>query len=352
MELKKSLLIAIVLSLFGLVSWEGYWRLKPDYYKAVLEDDRYLWAEERAKVETAAKEDVIIIGSSRTGFNFNTHIWEDVQGIKPINLSTDGKPPGPFFEDIVFNTSFNGTIVIGITPLMWFDLKENARWNDAKKWADHYHNQTYAQKLGYLISKPLQRNLVMLTSSELEFYNDLDLKSLINRIYIDIDGRPDNRFKLPNFSYHDEDRNLIMLPIMTINPDFAKQVQNVWNQFLPYLPDYKFIKNEIPIILDNYLVVINKFKARGGKIIFIEHKAEKGWNKHSNRMLPRKKVWDKFVEAANCPAYHFEDYEFMSKYTLPDWSHMNAVDAKSYTKDVVNQLIKDGHLTKKLTKTN
>lgn len=352
MNLQKSLLIAIVLSILSLVAWEGYWRSKYEYYKASLEDDRYLWAKERAKVETATKEDVIIIGSSRTGFNFNTHIWEAVQGIKPINLSTDGKPPGPFLDDIVYNTSFNGTIIVGITSLMWFSSKDNPRWSDAKKWADHYHNQTYAQKLGYFISKPLQRNLVMLTSSELKFYNDLDLKSLINTVYIDIDGRPDYRFKLPNFSSHDEDRNLIMFPIMTANPDFAKQIQEVWNQFLPYLPDFDVVKNEIPAIINNYLVVINDFKARGGNIIFIEHYAEDEWNKHSNRMLPRKEVWDRFVATANCLAYHFEDYEFMSKYTLPDWSHMNSEDAKSYTKDMVNQLIKDGHLTKKLTKTN
>ncbi|GAA4955169.1 hypothetical protein GCM10023314_31110 [Algibacter agarivorans] len=48
----------------------------------------------------------------------------------------------------------------------------------------------------------------------------------------------------------------------------------------------------------------------------------------------------------NCPGYHFEDYEFMSKYTLPEWSHMNAEDAKTYTKDMVNKLISDGHLIK------
>ncbi|WP_345193696.1 hypothetical protein [Algibacter agarivorans] len=36
----------------------------------------------------------------------------------------------------------------------------------------------------------------------------------------------------------------------------------------------------------------------------------------------------------------------MSKYTLPEWSHMNAEDAKTYTKDMVNKLISDGHLIK------
>jgi len=344
MMLKKSLLIACILSFIGLFAWETYWRSKPDYYKACLEDDRYLWANERAKVEKATKEDIVIIGSSRTGFDFNTHVWEEQQGIKPINLSTDGKPPGPFLEDIVNTTSFNGTIIVGVTPLMWFGSKENQRWSDAKKWADHYHKETYAQKIGYILSKPLQRNLVMLTSSELQFFNDLDLKSLINRIYIK--GRPDTRFKLPNFSYHDEDRNLMMFPSMVENPEFAKKVTDVWNEFLPFIPDYEVVKDEIPKIIDNYLTVIDKFKSRGGKIIFIRHKAEDNWNIHSQRLLPRDKVWDKFVEKVNCPAYHFKDYEFMSKYTLPDWSHMYVTDAKKYTKDMVNQLITDGHLIK------
>ena len=344
MDLKKSVFISVILFILFICFWELYWRSKPTYYRACLEDDRYLWAEHRSKVETATNNDVVIIGSSRTGFNFNTHVWEEVQGIKPINLSTDGKPPGPFFEDIVNNSTFNGTLIIGITPLMWFSGKDNSRWTDANKWVEHYHNQTYAQKLGYWISKPLQRNLVMLTSSELEFYNDLDLKSLINRLFIK--GRPDERFKLPNFSYHDEDRNLIMFSSMVSNPDFAKEIQNIWNQFLPYIPEYEIVKDDMPQIFENYLLHINKFKARGGKIIFIRHKAEDEWNIHSQRLLPRDKVWDVFIKYVDCPSYHFEDYEFMSKYTLPDWSHMNAEDAKFYTKDLVNKMIDDGHLIK------
>lgn len=342
MQLKKSLIIALILSLAGLTSWEMFWRSKSDYYKACLEDDRYLWAAHRAKVESATNQDIVIIGSSRTAFNINTQVWEDVQGIKPINLSTDGKPPGPFLEDIVYNTSFNGTLIIGITPLMWFGSKKSGRWKKANKWVKHYHNQTYAQKLGYILSKPLQRNLVMLTSSELEFYNDLDLKSLINRI--SIPGRIEDNLMLHNFSYHDEDRNLIMFPTMITNPEFAKKITDVWSGFLPYLPDYEKIKEGIPEIIENYRIVINDFKARGGKVIFVRHKAEDNWNIPSQRMLPREKVWDKFIETVDCPSYHFEDYDFMSKYTLPDWSHMYVDDAKTYTRDLVNKLSEDMYI--------
>lgn len=344
MKLKQSLLIAILLSIIGLASWELHWRAKPDYYKANLEDDRYLWAEHRAKVESATEKDVVIIGSSRTGFDFNTHAWEEVQGIKPINLSTNGKPPLVFFEDIVENTDFDGTLILGITPLLCFSPGVEQRNLEAKMWIDHYYDQTYAQKLGFWVSKPLERHLVMLTSSELKFYNDLDLKALVNTISIGERIPPAPKFL--NFGYNDEDRNLIMFSSMVTKPEFAEKVQNVWNSFLPHIPDYEIIKDEIPATLKKYEVAAKKFKARGGKIILVRHKAENNWNKHTKRILPKTMVWDKFVKQMDCPAYHFEDYDFMSKYTLPDWSHMNAEDAKTYSKDLVNKLIEDNHLQK------
>lgn len=345
MNLKQSLFVAILLGIISIAAWELYWRSQPDYYHIGLEDDRYLWAEHRSKVEDATPQDIVLLGSSRTGFNFDTHVWKDVQGIKPINLSADGKPPGPMLADIVENTNYSGTIVIGITPLMWFGSSDNQRWRDANKWVEHYHNQTYAQKLGHWVSKPLQRNLVMLTSSELEFYNDLDLKSLVNRIEFTSE-RPANNFKLYNFSYIDEDRNINMFSSMVSNPSFAKKIQDVWNGFLPTLPEHEMVKDGMPDIMQQYIPTITKFKERGGKLIFIRHKAEPGWNTHSERMLPRAQTWDVFIEMVDCPGYHWEDYEFMSKYTLPDWSHMNAEDAKSYTRDLVNELLKNNLLQK------
>lgn len=119
-KLKAAFLTAFLTTLVALTVWEIYWRSFPDYYEINVEDDRYLFSAHRAKVEKASSKDVVILGSSRTGFNFNTHIWEEVQGLKPINLSTDGKTPMPFFEDIVENTNFAGTIVMGVTPLLFF----------------------------------------------------------------------------------------------------------------------------------------------------------------------------------------------------------------------------------------
>lgn len=341
-HLKTAFLTALILALGFLSCWEMYWRTQTDRYNAALDDDRYFWAEQRALLEDATAEDVVLIGSSRTAFNFNTHIWEKTQGKRPINLSTDGKPAGPFLEDIVEMTGFRGTIIMGVTPVLFFSDPHGGFWQDAKQWPDHYHKQTYAQKLGHQLSKPLQRRLVMLTATELDFHNDLDLKSLLNTI--PLKNRIPNNFVLPKFSYSDEQRNLLMYPAMKTDTAFASMVQRAWMTFLPNIPAYEVVAETTPPIIDHYVGLIEKFKQRGGTIIMVRHKAEPEWYKHAQRMMPREQVWDKLVAQANIPTYHFEDYPFMQAHTLPDWSHMAADDAEVYTKNMVNQLIQDGHL--------
>ena len=282
---------------------------------------------------------------SRTGYNLNTHVWEAIQGVKPIQLAMDGKLPGPVLKDIVNNTNFNGTIVMGVVPIGVFSEQKGWRYDVAQQWVDHYYDRTYAQKLGFTLSKPLHRNFVFLSSSEDAYYNDLDLKSLIKTIKIK-DGRiPDFDFNLVRIGYNNEDRNFIMYDRLTGNPDYQKEITDLWDKVLPGLPEYsKDVENSANEAMEEIYALAKKLKDRGGKIIFIRHKAEEGWLKHAEKNMPEDKAWGKFASQIDCPTYHFQDYEFMSKHTLPDWSHMNAEDAKTYTRDLVNQLIHDGHL--------
>ncbi|MFU8843713.1 MAG: hypothetical protein ACNA7V_07885 [Bacteroidales bacterium] len=63
MQLKRSLILAVVVSIVGLTLWEVFWRFQgkvPD-----INDDKDLWAVQRAKVRKMDQKDYILIGSSR-----------------------------------------------------------------------------------------------------------------------------------------------------------------------------------------------------------------------------------------------------------------------------------------------
>ncbi|MGK0428004.1 MAG: hypothetical protein ACJAUR_002120, partial [Ulvibacter sp.] len=179
MQLKQSLLIAAVICLLSVFSWEIYWRSQG--YYPTLNDEKSLWGVTRAKVEDATKEDVIVLGSSRAYFDIQVDEWEIITGKKPIQLSSTGSSPLPTFHDIVNNTNFTGTILIGVTPGLFFSTTypKASPWSRPQSKVDFYQNRTYAQRLNYQLSIPLQKNLVLMSADEEEWADDIDLKSFL-----------------------------------------------------------------------------------------------------------------------------------------------------------------------------
>ncbi|WP_257984562.1 hypothetical protein [Psychroflexus sp. MES1-P1E] len=118
MNLKKSFTLAIILGIAFVASWEIYWRSQG--YFPDLDDDKYLWAKTRANVDKATGDDLVLVGSSRVLFNIQLGQWESLTGIKPIQLANAGATPLPVFHDIVENTNFIATVIVGVTPPLFF----------------------------------------------------------------------------------------------------------------------------------------------------------------------------------------------------------------------------------------
>ena len=58
-------------------------------------------------------------------------------------------------------------------------------------------------------------------------------------------------------------------------------------------------------------------------------------------MFSRENYWESIVEAADVPAYHFEDYEALNQFYCPEWSHLSARDASTFTTELARILKKD-----------
>ena len=83
------------------MSWETYWRSQGNYPN--LDDNKDLWAVQRAKVDKALKDDVVFIGSSRVLFDIQLNKWEQETGKRPIQLALGSASPLPVLHDIAEN---------------------------------------------------------------------------------------------------------------------------------------------------------------------------------------------------------------------------------------------------------
>ena len=343
MNLKVTFLVAAILGIAALTAWELYWRANG--YYPTLDDNKELWSVQRAKVDKLSSDTPILVGSSRILFDIQLDEWERLTGKRPIQLASVGSSPLPIFHDIVEHTNFTGTVFVGVTPGLFF----STTYPKAEPWAwpqsrvDYYHKRTYAQQLNHFLSLPLQKGLALMSAGELQMDDEIDLKSLLNRIKI---GNRNNNGMPPFYTFSDmtEDRNMRMRERMVTDTAYANTVKKVWQfygetaQSLPP-PDKEgtthFFVNDL-----------KKFQSRGGRVILVRFPSSGGVLMGENMGLPRKEYWDFLVERSGAQAYYFEDYPTLSQgYVLPEWSHLSGESADRFTKEFVKIMQKDGVLT-------
>ncbi len=337
MKLKQSIIIALVLSIIGIVSWELYLRSQGLY--PTIDDNEALWAMQRQRVEKATKNDILLIGSSRVLFDMQLNEWQEQIGIRPIQLASVGSSPLPIFHDLVNNTNYNGTIIIGVTPGLFFSttFPEAQPWQWPQSKVDYYKKRTYAQISNHLLSLPLQQNLTFLSDDQ--GVDGIKLKELLGKIKIG------NRAADPMPPFHEFgeialDRNLKMKQITVTDTAYANSIKKVWMFFgkdAP-APDKKST-------VEFFLKDLKIFKERGGNAILVRCPSSGALRAGENLGLPRKDFWDDLVKQADIKAYHFEDYDQIKNLTCPEWSHLSAKDAQYFTTEIVKIMKADGALS-------
>lgn len=335
MKLHRSLVTALILTLAAMISWEYYCR--ENGYIAALNDDKALWAVQRARLEHMGAADVVVIGSSRSHFDIQLDAWESATGMRPLMLSNDGASPTPVFKDIVKNTEFNGTVLIGVAPGLFFSapVPQASPWKRAQARVDHYYDRTWAQRINHQLSVPLERSFAFLNASEEEWADDIDLKSMINRIRIgERLGEPPPPFY--NFMSVDRDRNVTMFPKTVTDTSFANSIKRVWMSFGKGAPPP--VKDEVIAI---YKELITEFRARGGHVVFVRFPSSGDFLMAEKKVTPREQFWDDLLLQTGSRGYHFEDYEALKKYEIPEWSHLATPDARTFTLDLVEILRSD-----------
>jgi hypothetical protein len=348
----KIALAIVVLVLCGVAAWEIYWREKgyiPDIGNS---DDKF--AEYRAKAQHAGPEYTIITGSSRAVFDIDLNTWREVTGNPNlIQLANEGCSPLPIVRDLVENTGFAGTMVISVAPDIFF-VKGAMTDGWAQSKVDYYHKWSPAQQLEYATDLLVDPLLAFAGQSNLK------LEVLLNEL--PIPDRPDRLSgydRVPSFAFHTPERQALMMPMVVNDSALARNIQALWLGFNsrpkplmqvaeyrakteaafkgvyePLPDDWKMRPGERDTFYQEINALLDTFRGRGGKVLFIRPPASGAYLPLEEHYFPRKETWDLLLERTGAPGVHFADYPELQGFDLPEWSHIRAEHAPPFTREL------------------
>jgi hypothetical protein len=327
----------IVAVLITVAAWEVYCRSLG--YEPTLNDTADLWAEARRHVQP---ESIVIVGDSRGWFDMDLDELERGLGKRPVQLAQAGSCCYPVLADLANDEHFHGTILCSVVPRLFFAPPGSPPLETSQKAVQRFHGETWAQRGSHELSKPLELSFAFLKQQ------DLTLDALLKRL--PIPNRPYAQVPPPLPPYFcsiDRERRARMVEQCARPGRLQTRVKRGWIALFtpPPPPTYEspeaFMSKIGKAIETRYTdseAIIDKLRARGGRIVFVRFPVTGELKKLEDQQTPRARTWDPLLKQTNSPGIYFEDYPELASFECPEWSHLSAGDSVEFTKRLVPHL--------------
>jgi len=323
----KAAILALLLVLTFLVSWEFYLRHKgvvADY-----DDGPELWAHVRGQVYEPSDKAVVFIGSSRIKYDLDVETWESLTHTHAIQLAMVGSSPRPMLTDLADDPNFKGKLVVDVTEVLFFSKrgKEHPTAGIA-----YYKGRTPAQKASFYLDKPIESRLAFLNESHYA------INGLIGRMHI-----PDRPMVYPfldfplGFDVTSYDRQTKMSADFVADTNRQNQVKAIWG-LLRGDPTPPMSGKPLDSLIQSVTRDVAKIKARGGDVIFTRTPSNGFFLMAEHHMYPREAYWNRLLKETGCKGIYYADYPGTANLVCPELSHLTPKDAVVYTTNLVNIL--------------
>lgn len=290
------------------------------------------WSLQRKKASVSGKNALILVGASRMQLGLDLNIAKEVTGLQPVQLAIDGSPFIPVLHDLAMDDSVTGTILIAVSGSI--NLGDGT--DKATEWVQYYKNHKKIEPykiINNFIKSFFDECLVTRLSGAkpATIVSSLAFKKKSNGNYLitnrDRSKEADyQKVLMPHFYFSRVERNF--------GSDLFKRTAT----YQEFLDTYKIAIQKIQAIdkqpfllnLDVMLGYIQKIEKRGGKVILIRFPTDKLIWEMDKRRYPRNIFWD-LIARKHKNTIHFKDYTKLSSYSLPDGSHLDYRDKKSFT---------------------
>ena len=322
----RILLGAASLFVLLMAMWEAHWRefgATPGY-----RNSDGAWAEQRRRINRGEGHKTVLIGSSRILFDVQLPAWERATGERPIQLALEGTSPVPVLEDLAADPDFNGRLVVGVAPDLFFSgfaLREGA--------IRRYHQEGPSQRTGHWLSKHLIEPYAA-------FYDpDFALPTVVSRQAWPLRDGQHRRTRVRKLMTQEADRNTAMWRKVEVDPEYGALARSIWAEHLagPPPPDMDTPEKAGKVVneqIDRAARAIRALRKRGVQVVFVRPPSTGQYYAFEEQALPRAKTWALLLQRTATPGIHFEDHPQLQGYDLPEWSHLSARDAKRFTAEL------------------
>ncbi len=315
-----ALLVAV--TLVGL--WEGYWRaygVVPGY-----RDDAALWARERRRVDTADPGTTVLLGSSRSFFDVQLGVWQQLGGRRPIQLSLVGTSPLFALEDLAANEGFRGQLLVDVAPYLFFTGFENYG-----EFGPYWRKESPSQRVGKWLS-------MTFVEPWLAFYDpDFALFTVLRRQHWPMrPGVPERGSVRKLAIVATPDRGAHMWAKVETDAGYQAMARGVWAQRFQPRPPAPGAADDAAQLVERQIAraaaAVAALHARGVPVLFVRHPTAGEYLAYERRAFPRATTWDRLLARSGAPGVHFEDHpQLQQGFAIPEWSHMTRESAERYT---------------------
>lgn len=332
-SLTKAGILAFVLMLIAVFSWEFYLRSKG--FETTFTDDPSLWTHKRDMVYEPADKATVFIGSSRIKFDLDIPTWESITGDHAIQLACVGSNPVPILENLANDNNFKGRLIVDVTEGLFFSTSPGNAQRPVEN-MKYFKERTPAQRAGFYINRLLESNFVFLDKEWLSLNACLGEMPLKDRkgVY-NFHGFPSD-FGRVKFN-----RQEYMTDKFCNDTTLQNKVKSIWDGFRKASKDPPVSGVKLDSILNAVKIAVDKIKSRGGQVLFVRTPSSGPFLLGENRGFPREKYWERILTVTNSIGIHFADYPAIAHFVCPEFSHLTQTDAITFTKEFIRILNKE-----------
>ncbi|GAB1594902.1 hypothetical protein [Lysobacter claricitrinus] len=326
--------VALMLTVIALAGWEWQMRrvgLRAGDYSI----DASGWAAARRQIDVA-NVPVVIVGDSRILFDTDLDRFQQLTGVRPLQLALPGSNARPFLEDVANDPHFHGLLIVGLADMSYF--RDGV--GNGERALDRYHSEMPSQRTGYLVSRALEKRFAFIDPayrlSTLVYSADRGQRRGGASWYF----RP---WKLIDI---DERGQAALWSKIETDARLRTQARQAWLDMPGRPPRPPVDAKVIASTLAKTQAAVARIRARGGEVVFVRPPSTGPLRIREEQRIPRRSGWDALLARAHAAGIHFDDHPELQGLDVPEWSHLSQRCQRVYTDGYVRLL---AHATPRIT---